>query len=295
MSSFFVDTEDTIYVLSQAPVALIISRYGQTMRVNIPGSFIQPNAMFVASDGNIYIDDGQSQQHVQQWSNYSMMSSVMSVSDSCFSLFIDKNNSLYCSVANENIVLTISLNDYSNTTRTAVGNGTCQLASNTLCEPHGIFVTDSFVLYVADTENYRVLAFRSGQSQGITVAGNGSLSNIDIGKPISVYVDILGYLYVVEQLYHKIIRIESNVPRCIAGCSGSSGSQPDQLSDPYQMAFDSSGNLLVLDTFNQRVQNFTLATNSCCKFHASFIFLFVCIFFSLLQSAGIMLKCYMAK
>lgn len=49
------------------------------------------------------------------------------------------------------------------------------------------------------------------------------------------------------------------------GCSGSSGSASNQLSYPQMMYFDVDGNLLVLDTYNSRVQQFLLRMNSSCS------------------------------
>ena len=51
--------------------------------------------------------------------------------------------------------------------------------------------------------------------------------------------------------------------RCVAGCSGTFGSASDKLYYPWTMAFDSHGNIFVVDSWNGRVQKFLLATNSC--------------------------------
>jgi hypothetical protein len=55
--------------------------------------------------------------------------------------------------------------------------------------------------------------------------------------------------------------------QCIAGCSGSYGSAPDQLHDPLNLAFDSYGNIFVTDS--NRIQKFILATNSCGKYESN--------------------------
>jgi hypothetical protein len=44
------------------------------------------------------------------------------------------------------------------------------------------------------------------------------------------------------------------------------GSAANQLSMPRHLSFDSYGNIFVVDGYNNRIQKFLLATNSCGKY-----------------------------
>ena len=65
---------------------------------------------------------------------------------------------------------------------------------------------------------------------------------------------------------HRIIGSGPDGFRCVVGCSGISGSASDQLNYPQNLAFDSFGNLFVVDKNNGRIQQFLLVTNSCSKY-----------------------------
>ena len=157
------------------------------------------------------------------------------------------------------------LDDISPTWTIVAGtNGTWGSTSTTLYQPHGIFVDINFDLYVADGKNHRIQLFRLGQSNGTTVAGNGASNTISLSWPAAVLLDADKYLFILEEVNHRIVRSGPNGFRCIVGCSGS-GSSAHQLRNPFSFSFDSYGNIYVADTGNNRVQKFLLATNSCGK------------------------------
>ena len=75
----------------------------------------------------------------------------MNVNSSCTGLFIDINDTLYCSMySNHHQVVKRWLNDTDMTSTIAAGTGTSGSASNELNGPDGIFVDVNFDLYVAD-------------------------------------------------------------------------------------------------------------------------------------------------
>ena len=129
--------------------------------------------------------------------------------------------------------------------------------------PYGIFVDIDFDLYVADSYNHRIQLFQSGQSNGTTVAGIVVPGTITLYYPKSVVLDGDGYLFIVDSNNNRIVGSGPTGFRCVAGCSGTSGSASDQLSYPRTMAFDSYGNIFVIDTSNRRIQKFALADDSC--------------------------------
>ncbi len=73
------------------------------------------------------------------------------------------------------------------------------------------------------------------------------------------------YLFITDYNNHRIISTGPNGFRCSVGCFGY-GSAANELYEPRSLSFDSSGNIFVTDTGNQRIQKFVLSTNSCCKY-----------------------------
>ena len=186
----------------------------------------------------------------------------MNVSDPCRSLFLDTNNTLYCSSDNRHRVMKKSLSNDSNVPVVAAGNGSNGSDPYSLSSPKGIFVAKNFSLYVADADNDRIQEFRPENPWGITVAGKGTSHTITLNYPIDVSLDADGYLFIVDSNNHRIVGSGPNGFRCLVGCSGQPGSSADRLKHPRPFSFDSRGNMFVADTDNSRVQKFMLASNS---------------------------------
>ena len=92
----------------------------------------------------------------------------------CYDLFVDTDNTLYCSMLYFHQVVLKSLNSESNALRIVAGTGSSNSTSTTLNAPRGIFVDINLDLYVADYGNHRIQLFRSGQLNATTVAGSTS-------------------------------------------------------------------------------------------------------------------------
>jgi len=228
-----------------------------------------PRSIFVTSNGNIYIGDQNSVKQVS-YSNSSRL--IMQVSSYCMGLFIDTTNNIYCSIDYEHRVFKKWLGDNISVMTTVAGNGSPGSTSNQLRSPNGIFVDTNFDLYIADWGNSRIQLFRLGQSNGITVAGETSPnSTIILKSPSNVILDGNKYVFITDDNNNRIIGSDEYGFRCVAGCTGSKGSNSNQLSTPRSIAFDSVGNLYVIEFGNSRIQKFTLSSNpSYRKFHAGF-------------------------
>ena len=76
----------------------------------------------------------------------------------------------------------------------------------------------------------------------------------------------MGTVYVADRDNHRVMRWfkGSKSGSVIIGGQGS-GNGTAQLSYPTDLAFDRQGNLYVVDTFNNRVQKFTIDKSSCPK------------------------------
>ncbi len=231
--------------------------------------FSNPYSIFVTSNGDIYVYNDYPNVEVDKYASTTYSStSVMSVNSVCYGLFVDISNTLYCSMAYQ--VVKIWLGDTATTPTPVAGTGSPVSSSNQLNNPHGIFVDTNFDLYVADSGNNRIQLFQSGQLNGATVAGNGSLNTtITLNYPTGIVLDADKYLFIVDQYNHRIVGSGPNGFQCIVGCNGG-GPASNQLYFPQSMAFDSYGNIFVTDRNwnwnNGRVQKFFLATNSSGKY-----------------------------
>jgi sugar lactone lactonase YvrE len=232
----------------------------------ISGNFTNPRSLFVTSNGDIYIDDGFLNGRVQKWiAKSNTFVTVMNVNSSCDGLFVDTNDTLYCSMGLKHQVVKRSLNDPKMTSViVAAGTGSKGSAFNKLNQPVGIFVDVNSDLYVADCENDRVQLFQSGESNGITVAGSTSPNpTINLDCPTGIVLDAEKYLFIVDSWNHRIVGSSLNGFRCVVGCLGSIGSTYNQLNGPFSLSFDRSGNMFVADTDNNQIQKFEYLEKSC--------------------------------
>jgi hypothetical protein len=232
----------------------------------IPANFHNSSSFFVTLNDDIYIDNGASIGRVEKWTaetNTTVL--AMNVFSSCYGLFVDKNDNLYCSMYNHHQVVKRSLRDPVMTWDPIAGTSIQGSASNELNGPAGIFVDLKLDLYVADCENDRIQLFEAGKSNGQTVAGNRSPSRtIALDCPIGIKLDAQNYLFIVDRNNHRIVASGLNGFRCLVGCDRRN-SQSTQLSFPSAFSFDRFGNIFVVDQGNNRIEKFQYEKNSCSK------------------------------
>ena len=203
--------------------------------------------------------------------NATIIYPVMLVSKCCDDIFIDLNNTLYCSIHFMNQIITKSLDAPGNTLRSVAGTGSPGSESDQLYDPYGIFVDISFDLYVADSVNNRIQRFSSGQMNATTVAGNGTSGTIFLKTPMDILLDGDGYLFIVDSDNNRIVGSGPGGFFCVAGCLYGAGWASNQLSSPSSMSFDSYGNMWVSDSGNGRVQKFFVnnVSNGMCYLNSS--------------------------
>src|SRR5258708_7626111 len=134
--------------------------------------------------------------------------------------------------------------------------------------PYGVAVDSTGSLYIADTGNYRIRKVSGGVIT--TVAGNGTYgysgdngpaTSAQISSVYGVAVDSTGNLYIADANNFRIRKVSSGVITTVAG-NGTPGYSGDngpatsaQISYPYGVAVDSTGNLYIADTGNNRIRD----------------------------------------
>ncbi len=266
--AFFFNTDNTVYFANRAKKRILAWFKNRDKPAEITsGTFSNPFSIFVTNNGDIYIDNGESKRRVDKWiSNTNTSVTVMNVSSKCHGLFIDINETLYCSMHDKNMVMKRWLNTTPMTSNTiAAGTWTAGSAPNQLNGPFGIFVDVNFDLYVADCNNNRIQLFQSGELNGTTAAGSKSLNpTIELSNPTGIVLDAEKYLFIVDYWNCRIVGSGPNGFRCLIGCDGW-GSESNELSSPQTLNFDSFGNMFVTDQDNNRIQKYLFNESSCSK------------------------------
>ena len=162
---------------------------------------------------------------------------------------------------------------------TVAGNGTggyngdnISAGTAELNNPLGIAVDSSGNLYIADTNNFRIRKVSGGIIT--TVAGNGtnsyagdggSATSAWLSYPQGVAVDSSGNLYIADTGNARVRRVSGGIITTVAGngtwsFSGDGGSATSaELNYPGGVAVDSSGNIYIADTYNNRIRELTPA------------------------------------
>jgi hypothetical protein len=146
--AIFVDTNNTVYVVAQAMNQVLVWLNGSNISTRtISGGLSSSMGVFVTTNGNVYVNNGDSNYQVDKWTmNATSSVPVINVTSRCFSLFIDINNTLYCSSDFNQIVVKVSLDNASSALTVAAGTGSKGAGSYMLYNPDGIFVDSQFNL-----------------------------------------------------------------------------------------------------------------------------------------------------
>jgi sugar lactone lactonase YvrE len=152
-----------------------------------------------------------------------------------------------------------------------------------LCAPRAVAIAPSGDLFIADTNNHRVLRFAAGAGQDLLADGvfgqpsltatgcntGGVPSALTLCSPRGVSVDRLGNLYVADASNHRVLQYDAPLADAqadrvfgqggsfaTAACNLGGARSASTLCSPGAVATDSAGNLWVGDESNERVLGF---------------------------------------
>ena len=163
------------------------------------------------------------------------------------------------------------------------GAGPLEIGDGEFNDPVGISVDNTGDIYVADVFNNRIQKFDS--NFGFLLKLDACCFNEgQFIRPSGITVDSSDNIYVAENNNHRVQKFDSDgnfllmwgwgvnsgsaaFETCMSNCQGGiSGSGDGQFDDPRGLALDSSGNIFVVDSENDRVQKFDSAGNFVSKF-----------------------------
>ena len=145
---------------------------------------------------------------------------------------------------------------------TLIGNGSNGTSLSQLNGPLGVFVDANNLVYIADSENNRVLSVSSttnGTNIGTLVAGITGVSTLasnTLNYPTAVYVDSQLNLYISDANHYRVQRWShgaSNGSTVAGSATGVPGSTLDKIDTSFALYVDTANNVYVSDAFNARV------------------------------------------
>ncbi|HEX4188141.1 MAG TPA: hypothetical protein VHY83_09605 [Solirubrobacteraceae bacterium] len=134
------------------------------------------------------------------------------------------------------------------------GDGTAGSASGAFDHPLAVAVDGAGHVYVADTNNNRIVELASS---GEVIGGWGSPGSADgrLRSPSGVAVDGAGSVYVLDGENNRVERFDQNGR--FLGKWGQRGTGVGEFSKPVGLAVACNGDVYVADSLNNRVQRFT--------------------------------------
>jgi sugar lactone lactonase YvrE len=156
----------------------------------------------------------------------------------------------------------------------AVPQSGAEATAITLDSPNGLVFDSNGNLYIADTEDQVVLEV-SVAGPVSTIAGNGvqgfagdggAATSAQLDTPTGVAVDSNGNIYIADSHNHRIREVSGGIITTIAGTgapgfSGDGGAATSaKLDMPFAVCVDSSGNIYIADTNNNRIREISAGT-----------------------------------
>ncbi|WP_284645292.1 immunoglobulin domain-containing protein [Paenibacillus silviterrae] len=239
------------------------------------GEFNSPYGVAVDSSGNVYVADS-SNHRIQKltlstntWSEWKKSGGGTGTSVGEFNnprgVTVDSSGNVYVADANNHRIqkLALSTNTWSEWKKVDGGSG---YGLGEFNSPNGVAVDSGGNVYVAD-EFHRIQKLTVVSNTWIQWGVIGPTFGFSTGEfnfPRGVAVDSGGNVYVADTSNHRIqkLTLSTNTWSEWKKVGGGTGLGLGEFSSPYGVAVDSSGNVYVADSGNNRIQKLDISTNT---------------------------------
>ncbi|CAF3611303.1 unnamed protein product [Rotaria sordida] len=268
-TGIFLDNNDVLYIADSVNHRVVKWMPGASSGQVVAGGnengknanqFNYLSSIVVDKNGTMFICDRENDR-VQQWFANDSQGQTIIQNFSCWGVAMDKDESLYVSHFREHYVLKWPTNQV-----VAGGNGEGKNLDQ-LGYPSQIFVDQDHSVFVADSQNDRIIKWSIGAKEGIVVAGGNGIGDDanQFSRPAAVIVDDMGTVYVADNWNNRIVRWPKGATSGTVIVGGKNASdEMTKLSTPEHLTFDRHGNLYVADTGYHRILN----DNSTCTFNS---------------------------
>jgi uncharacterized protein YjiK len=241
----------------------------------VAAQLASPNGVALDAIGNLYIADTDNDRvrEVRAGSGIIVTAQADPLSSPA-GVALDADNTLYIADTYNNRVRALR----SGSLAIVAGNGSASYSGDggpattaQLYNPRGVATDAAGNLYVADSDNNRVREVQAGSGIITTVAGtgtrgysgdNGPANAAALNHPLSVALDSLGNLYIVDSFNQRVREVHAAdgtittvAGTGISGFSGDGGpANVAQLNYPSGIAVDAGNNVYIADSNNSRVR-----------------------------------------
>jgi len=212
------------------------------------GEFNQPYRVAFDAKGNIYVTDtfnnrvqkfDQSLRHIKTFGSSGSGNSQFQYP---FAVAVDSEENVYVTDADNNRV---QIFDKNGNFLAKFGKQGSEISD--ISAPTGIAIDKNGNLYVSDAGNNRLMKYRiNGPFVKEITEG--------VNQPKDVFVDKNGYIYVADTLNHRILKLSPTGE--YMNETGSEGAANGQFSSPSGIALFDNGDIVVVDSGNNRLQVF---------------------------------------
>lgn len=230
---------------------------------NSPSQLDEPGKIDVDAQGNLYIADTRNHR-VQKWEHGAQSGTTIAGGNGMgnqnnqmnkpFGIAVHQSGAVYVSEIGNHRV-TKWLPGATEGVVVAGGNGEGN-GPNQLAFPLGLTVRNNGDIYVADTYNHRVQLWKPGAKKGITILSVDDLKetlSLNYFSGITLVDD--NFLFITDYEQKRILQYDLTLKSItIVAANSSLENEDEKLSQPYQIALDTNGNLIIADAKNNRIQ-----------------------------------------
>ena len=133
--------------------------------------------------------------------------------------------------------------------------GSKGLGHRQFTNPRGVAVDDNGNILVVDQNNHRIQKF-TPDGKFITTIGKKGNNPLEFNQPMGIAIHPLNKgIYITDRINHRLQILNPDLT--LYSSFGSYGSGNGRFAYPWDVAFDSTGNVYVADSQNHRIQVFT--------------------------------------